>query len=168
MALLAWLVGVATEQLASVSGPRVGGVLNATFGNIAEIIVTMFALRAGLTTVVKASITGSILGNILLVLGLSILLGGFRHGELRFSRTLASHNVSLLMIAVAGLAVPAVFARSVTTNADTAVEHLSIAVAAILAVAYVLEKASSISFERRRQVGASAPGWRRFGRCGGR
>jgi Ca2+:H+ antiporter len=138
MALLAWLVGVSTGQLASIAGPRVGGLLNATFGNIAEIIVTVFALRAGLTTVVKASITGSILGNILLVLGLSILLGGIRHGELRFSRTLASQNASLLMIAVAGLAVPAVFARSLPAGETVPIEHLSIAVAAILAIAYVL------------------------------
>jgi len=138
MALLAWLVGVSTEQLASVSGPRFGGVLNATFGNIAEIIVTVFALRAGLTTLVKASLTGSIVGNTLLVLGLSILLGGLRHGELRFSRTHASHSASLLMIAVVGLAVPAVFARSLPLDQTMPVEHLSIAVAAILMIAYVL------------------------------
>jgi Ca2+:H+ antiporter len=138
MALLAWLVGVATEQLASVAGPRFGGVLNATFGNIAELIVTGFALRAGLTTVVKASITGSIVGNTLLVLGLSFLLGGLRHGELRFSRALASHNASLLLIAVVGLAVPAVFARSLPPGQVVPVEQLSVAVAVILAVAYVL------------------------------
>jgi Ca2+:H+ antiporter len=158
MALLAWIVGVATEQLASIAGPQVGGVLNATFGNIAEIIVTVFALRAGLTTVVKASITGSILGNILLVLGMSIFLGGLRHGELRFSRTLASQNASLLMIAVAGLAVPAVFARSIAPLQTTPVEHLSMAVAAILAIAYVLsvvyffKTPSAAGLERSRVV----------------
>jgi Ca2+:H+ antiporter len=138
MALLAWTIGIATEQLACVTGPKVGGVLNATFGNIAEIIITFFALRAGLTTVVKASITGSILGNTLLVLGLSILLGGLRHGELRFSRTMASLNASLLMIAVVGLAVPAVFARSLPVGQTGPVDRLSVGVALILLVAYFL------------------------------
>jgi Ca2+:H+ antiporter len=151
MALLAWLVGVSTEQLAATTGPRIGGVLNATFGNIAEIIVTVFALRAGLTTVVKASITGSIVGNTLLVLGLSIVLGGLRHGDLRFSRTLASLYASLLMIAVVGLAVPAVFARSVPADVSS-IERLSVAVAVILAIAYVL---SLIFFFRTPAAGGT-------------
>lgn len=138
MAMLAWIVGIATEQLGAATGPKLSGVLNATFGNIAEVIITVFALRAGLTTVVKASITGSILGNTLLVLGLSLVLAGLRHGELRFSRTLAGINSSLLMIAVVGLAVPAVFAQSLKVDPTGAVEHLSIGVAAILLIAYAL------------------------------
>ncbi|HTE83537.1 MAG TPA: calcium/proton exchanger [Dehalococcoidia bacterium] len=138
MALLAWLVGVATEELGAAAGPKVSGVLNASFGNIAELIITIFALRAGLTTVVKASITGSILGNMLLVLGLSLILAGMRHGELKFSRTMAATNASLLMIAVIGLAVPAVFARTAPPVGGGPIEHLSIGVAAILLLAYAL------------------------------
>jgi Ca2+:H+ antiporter len=137
MALLAWLVGVATEQLGATAGPKVSGVLNAGFGNIAELIITVFALRAGLTTLVKASITGSILGNMLLVLGMSLLLAGMRHGDLRFSRTMAATNASLLMTAVVGLAIPAVFALTIPRVEAAPVFHLSLGVAAILLLAYV-------------------------------
>ena len=77
---LAWVLGQATESLGHHAGPRVGGVLNATFGNAAELIITIFALSAGLTTVVKASIIGSIIGNMLLVLGASLLFGGLKNG----------------------------------------------------------------------------------------
>jgi Ca2+:H+ antiporter len=137
MALLAWLVGVATEQLGATAGPKVSGVLNAGFGNIAELIITVFALRAGLTTLVKASITGSILGNMLLVLGMSLLLAGMRHGDLKFSRARAATNATLLMIAVVGLAVPAVFALTTPGISAEPVFHLSLGVAAILMLAYV-------------------------------
>jgi Ca2+:H+ antiporter len=152
MGLLAWLVGVATEELGAATGPKVSGLLNASFGNIAEVIVTVFALRAGLTTVVKASITGSILGNILLVLGLSLVLAGLRHGGLRFSRGLAGINSSLLMIAVVGLAVPAVFAASAPGGSGTEIEHLSVGVAGILLVAYAL---SLIFFFRTPSAGGA-------------
>src|SRR4029079_10732985 len=77
---LAWVVGQSTERLGSLTGPQVGGILNATFGNIAELIIAFFALQAGLIEVVKASLTGSIIGNLLLVLGASVLLGGLRNG----------------------------------------------------------------------------------------
>ena len=78
---LAALIGEATENLAAHTGPRLGGFLNATLGNAAELIITFFAIRAGLLDLVKASITGSILGNLLLVMGLSILVGGIRHQQ---------------------------------------------------------------------------------------
>lgn len=149
-ATLAWLVGVATENLGAITGPKISGVLNATFGNIAEIVITLFALRAGLTTVVKASITGSILGNTLLVLGLSFLLAGLRHGHLRFSRLAAGHNASLLTIAVIGLAVPAVFAQSIGAGHGPAIEHLSVGVGAILMLSYL---ASLIFFFHTPEAG---------------
>ena len=79
-------IGAATEVLAFHAGPRVGGLLNATLGNAAELIITFFAIRAGLLDLVKASITGSIIGNLLLVMGLSILVGGLRNGRQRFDR----------------------------------------------------------------------------------
>ncbi len=86
---LAWVVGLSTERLGSLTGPQVGGILNATFGNIAELIIAFFALQAGLIEVVKASLTGSIIGNLLLVLGASVFIGGLRHGAQTFSQRIA-------------------------------------------------------------------------------
>ncbi|MHB8577689.1 MAG: calcium/proton exchanger, partial [Dehalococcoidia bacterium] len=111
---------------------------NATFGNAPELIITFFALRAGLVEVVKASITGSLLGNLLLVLGASCLAGGLRHGTQTFSRSLASTNATLLLIAVIGLFVPAVFLGSAGPTYQARVQHLSDGVAIILIVVYVL------------------------------
>ena len=85
-----------------------GGVLNATFGNAAELIITIFALSAGLTTVVKASIIGSIIGNVLLVLGASLLFGGLKNGTQSFSPTMAGVNASMLAIVAAALALPTI------------------------------------------------------------
>ncbi len=113
---LAWVLGQATESLGHHAGPRIGGVLNATFGNAAELIITIFALSAGLTTVVKASIIGSIIGNVLLVLGASLLLGGLKNGTQSFSATIAGINASMLAIVVAALALPTIFATTETEN----------------------------------------------------
>src|SRR6476646_7567310 len=107
---LAWVVGLSTERLGSLTGPRVGGILNATFGNIAELIIAFFALQAGLIEVVKASLTGSIIGNLLFVLGASVLVGGLRHGTQTFSQRIAGSNAALLVVAAIGLFVPAVVA----------------------------------------------------------
>ena len=96
---LAWVVGLSTERLGSLTGPQVGGILNATFGNIAELIIAFFALQAGLIEVVKASLTGSIIGNLLLVLGASVLLGGLRNGTQTFSQRIAGSNAALLVLA---------------------------------------------------------------------
>ena len=109
---LAWLIGQATERLGAITGPQVGGILNATFGNIAELIIAFFALQAGLIDVVKASLTGSIIGNLLLVLGLSVLVGGIRNGRQTFSREIAGSNAALLVLAAIGLLIPAVLAFS--------------------------------------------------------
>src|SRR5215211_641395 len=109
---LAWIVGLSTERLGALTGPRVGGVLNATFGNIAELIIAFFALQAGLLEVVKASITGSIIGNLLLVLGASVLLGGLKNGPQKFSQQIAGSNAALLVLAAIGLFIPAIFAAS--------------------------------------------------------
>ncbi len=109
---LAYVVGIATERLGAIAGPQVGGILNATFGNIAELIIAFFALAAGHMDVVKASITGSIIGNLLLVLGASLFFGGLRNGTQRFSARVASMDSTLLVLAVVGLFVPAVFAFS--------------------------------------------------------
>src|SRR3981081_1805022 len=104
---LAGLIGHATGQVAQHLGPQYGGLLNATFGNAAELIITLFALRQGLTTLVKASITGSIVGNTLLVLGVALLAGGVRHGLLKFSVRPASLNAALKILAGARAGPPA-------------------------------------------------------------
>ena len=132
---LAGLIGVATEELAARIGPKYGGLLNATFGNAAELIITILAIRQGLLLLVKASITGSIIGNSLLVLGLSVLYGGFKHGWQRFDENEARHHVTLMVLAVSGLFLPAMFA---TAQPDHwIVEEVSLFVAAVLLLTYV-------------------------------
>src|SRR5919202_5581542 len=106
---LSALLGRATEELAGHSGPTIGGLLNATLGNLAELIIGALALRAGLIDLVKASVTGSILGNLLLVLGAAQLAGGLRFKRQRFNPHLAGMSIALLVIAVVGLVVPALF-----------------------------------------------------------
>ena len=132
---LAWVLGQATESLGHHLGPRIGGILNATFGNAAELIITIFALSAGLTTVVKASIIGSIIGNVLLVLGASLLIGGLKNGIQSFSREIAGINASMLAIVAAALSLPTIFAA---TDPGSSPATLSIAVAVVMFVLYVL------------------------------
>lgn len=133
---LAGLMGTATEHLADRTGPTLGGLLNATFGNAAELIIALAALRAGYVDLVKASITGSILGNLLLILGLSLVVGGSRRSLLSFNRTNAGMGAAMLALAVAGLIFPALF-HAVHPEALVGVElHLSEAVATVLAVTY--------------------------------
>jgi Ca2+:H+ antiporter len=137
---LAGLMGRATEQIAERTGPTIGGLLNATFGNAAELIIAIVALRAGLVDLVKASITGSILGNLLLILGLSLIAGGLKSPILRFNRTSAGMSAAMLALAVAGLVFPAVFhaLQPATEAARVAFTELQLseAVAIILAVTY--------------------------------
>jgi Ca2+:H+ antiporter len=142
------LMGRATEELAARSGPGIGGFLNVTFGNAPELIIAMFALSQGLQEVVKASIVGSILGNILLVLGASMLVGGIGRDKQTFNRTSAGIQTTMLMLAAGALLMPAIFelvegqglpapgAESV--NYDSTVEHLSLAVAIVLIGTYVV------------------------------
>jgi len=106
---LAALLGEATEELSFYMGPSLGGLLNATFGNAGELIIAFFALRAGHVEIVEASITGSIIGNVLLVFGLSAFLGGLKRERQQFNRTIAGVNTSMLLLAVAALVMPAVF-----------------------------------------------------------
>jgi len=131
---LAGLIGHSTGQVAQRVGPHWGGLLNATFGNAAELIITVLALREGLFTLVKASITGSIVGNTLLVLGLSLLVGGARHGLLRFDFRTAGLSSALMILAVAGLLLPAVFGALVPDQIR--LEQLSVVVAVILLLSY--------------------------------
>jgi Ca2+:H+ antiporter len=135
---LAWVVGLSTERLGSLTGPQVGGILNATFGNIAELIIAFFALQAGLIEVVKASLTGSIIGNLLLVLGASVLIGGLRHGRQEFSARIASSNAALLVLALIGLFVPAIFAYTTADRTEGTLTEESVLVAIALIVGYAL------------------------------
>jgi Ca2+:H+ antiporter len=135
---LAWIVGLSTERLGALTSPQVGGILNATFGNIAELIIAFFALQAGLVDVVKASITGSIIGNLLLVLGMSVLVGGLRNGIQRFDPRVAGSNAGLLVLAAIGLLIPAVFASSAKAPAGGALTEESVLIAGLLILGYVL------------------------------
>lgn len=137
---LAALLGRATESLADWAGPNVGGLINSTLGNAAELIITFFAIRAGLLELVKASITGSILGNLLLVMGASLLVGGLRHGVQRFDRTQAGLNATMLMLAVIALGIPSLFSHAIEATGHEAVEHLSLGVAGAMMAVYALSQ----------------------------
>lgn len=136
---LAGLIGHATEELSGRLGPQISGLLNATLGNAAELIITIFALAEGLTELVKASIVGSILGNLLLVAGLALLLGGIKNGRQTFNQRQASMNATLLVLAFLALAIPSLFdAALVEVNASRAELLFSEGVAIILIVLYGL------------------------------
>ena len=154
---LAWVVGLATERLGAITGPQLGGILNATFGNIAELIIAFFALQAGLLTVVKASITGSIIGNLLLVLGVSLLAGGLRNGIQRFSQLIAGSNAALLVLALVGLFVPAVFAFSSGDASTGTLTEESVLVAFALITGYVLSIVWQFTNPERTLGGHGAP-----------
>lgn len=152
---LAGLMGEATEELAIHTGPKIGGLLNATLGNAAELIITVVALSQGKVELVKASITGSILGNLLLILGMSMFLGGLRNGIQRFDRQNASVAASMMMLAVIGLMVPTLFEvlREVqhgtldvleTRVADPSLDTLSMWVAGTMIVLYILSLVFSL------------------------
>jgi Ca2+:H+ antiporter len=141
------LMGRATEELAARSGPGIGGLLNVTFGNFPELIIAFFALLQGLQEVVKASIIGSIVGNILLVLGAAMLVGGWTRKEQRFQPEAVGAQSAMLLLAVAALVMPAVFQLvdggslprpgAEDIRLGSTVEHLSLAVAAVLMFSYV-------------------------------
>jgi Ca2+:H+ antiporter len=135
---LAGLMGKATEHLAEHVGEGIGGLLNATFGNAAELIIAIVALRAGLYDVVKASLTGSIIGNILLVFGLSALIGGARFPVQTFNKTAANLGTTMLTLAAIGLVVPAIFHFVVAGGPVVAEQDLSLEIAIILMITYVL------------------------------
>jgi Ca2+:H+ antiporter len=141
IAPLASVLGESTGVLAAYSGPAVGGILSATMGNATELIIALFALHAGHINVVKASLSGSIIGNLLLVLGLSLLAGGIRNPVQHFSRRASALNSTMLMIAVAALVMPAVFNLTVfgtLQHRDVNLEHLSLWTSGVLILLYLL------------------------------
>ncbi|WP_443029230.1 calcium/proton exchanger [Spirulina sp. CS-785/01] len=135
---LAGLMGVATEEIAVVVGPNLGGLLNATFGNATELIIAFIALKGGLVEVVKATITGSIISNLLLVMGFAMLLGGLRFKEQEFQSTAARLNASSMNLAVISLLVPTAVEYTSSGIGEITLQKLSVAVAVILILVYGL------------------------------
>lgn len=145
---MAGYIGEATEALAEHTGPKIGGLLNATLGNAAELIITLVAIKAGLLELVKASITGSILGNLLLVMGFSMVVGGLRHGVQTFDRRQSGNHAILLTLSILALAIPSLFGHAILGGNSNwltdesafsiQVEALSIGVAIVMIVLYGL------------------------------
>jgi Ca2+:H+ antiporter len=133
---LAGLMGEATEHITHHTGPGIGGLMNASFGNAAELIIAFIALRAGETEIVKASLTGSIIGNMLMVLGLSMLLGGWKHKELKFSRIAGESSSSVMVLAVVALVIPAIYANVTHHKNPAQVESLSLDISWVLLFTY--------------------------------
>jgi len=144
---IAGLLGEATEALAEKTGPQLGGLLNASLGNAAELIITIVAITAGKMELVKASIIGSILGNLLFVLGLSLLLGGIKHGSQRFDRSRVSLDGNMVILAAIAISIPSLFNELIEPNFQR-VETLSLTTAAVVLVLYVL----SIIYTLRQPV----------------
>jgi Ca2+:H+ antiporter len=138
---LAWLLGEATDQLGHTVGSRMAGIMNATFGNLPELVIVLLLIDAatphnGLINVAKASIMGSVLGNMLLVLGASFFIGGLRNGAQQFTTRLAGLHVSMLMLAVVGLAIPTAI-HGLNGKGDAHIEGISIATSIVLFIAYI-------------------------------
>ena len=135
--LAIWL-SIATEELAVAAGPTLGGLINAIFGNATELIIALVALRSGLVDIVKASITGSILGDLLLVLGLAMLLGGFRYKEQEFQKIVVRVSAPTMTLAVTAIALPTIVINTSNVVDSTAITNLSIIAAAVLIIVYGL------------------------------
>lgn len=135
---LAAFMGEATENIAVVMGPNLGGLLNATFGNATELILAFIALKSGFVQVVKATITGSIMGNLLLVMGFAMFLGGLRYKEQNFQPTTARLNASVMNLAVIAILLPTAVEYTSTGISGVTMQNLSVAVAVVLIGVYLL------------------------------
>lgn len=135
---LAGFIGEATEELTAHTGPKIGGLLNATLGNAAELIITIVAIQEGLFDLVIASITGSILGNLLLVMGFSILLGGLKNKTQKFNHLQATNHATMLILAVAALMIPAIFGRYIDVAHHADLQPFSLGVAVVMMIIYGL------------------------------
>jgi len=146
---LAGLMGEATENLTHHVGPSLGGLLNASFGNAAELIIAFMALRAGENEIVKASLTGSIIGNILVVLGLAMLLGGWKHKQLAFNRLAAESGSSMMVLAVVAFVIPAIYAQVTQHRHPEHIESISLDISVILIVTYGVSLLFSLKTHER-------------------
>lgn len=162
---LAGLIGESTEVLAVYTGPKIGGLLNATLGNAAELIITLIAINAGLLELVKASITGSILGNLLLVMGVAMIAGGVKNGIQTFDRRQISNHSILLLLSVVALIIPSLFYPAIGNPDSLKVEAMSIGVAIVMIVLYVLGLIFSLKAARSpivpsvEHMSHNAPHW---------
>lgn len=160
---LAGFIGSATEALAHYTGPKIGGLLNATLGNAAELIITLVAIREGLLELVKASITGSILGNLLLVMGMSMLFGGLKNGAQGFDRKQAGNYAVLLAMTILALVIPSFFGHSLGDEGSIGVETISLGVASVMIILYILGIIYSLKYSgspisaNQENVSHSAP-----------
>jgi Ca2+:H+ antiporter len=145
---LAGLLGRATEHLTAHVGAGVGGLLNASLGNAAELIIALVALRNGLHDVVKASLTGSIIGNILLVLGASMLAGGLKYERQKFNQTAAGMGASLLLLSAVGLIIPALFHLTAADRGAAVERELSLEISVVLFSIYVMSLVISLRTHR--------------------
>ncbi|MBP3906322.1 MAG: calcium/proton exchanger [Peptostreptococcaceae bacterium] len=136
---LAGLIGEGTEEISFYSGPKIGGFLNGTFGNATELIISFFALKEGLFEVVKSSIAGAVIGNILLVIGASMLAGGLKYKTQKFNQNVSEVSSTMLLFAVIGLCIPAIFTHTVPSRLlNTRYEGLSLFVAVVMIIIYAL------------------------------
>lgn len=136
---LAGLMGEGTEEISFYAGPKIGGFLNGTFGNATELIISFFALKKGLFEVVKSSIAGAVIGNVLLVIGASMLAGGLKYKSQKFNKKVVNVTSSMLLFAVIGLCIPALFTHSVDPSLlNTRYEGLSIFVAVVMMIIYII------------------------------
>ncbi|MGZ8511829.1 MAG: calcium/proton exchanger [Candidatus Limnocylindria bacterium] len=169
---LAYLLGHATEQLGASAGPKIGGIMNATVGNIGEIIIAAFLIMDNKIEIVHASITGSIIGNLLLVLGASLLVGGIKNGVQQYDQEVVGMNAASLILGTIGLVVPATFAYLVGGGAETTpgdeaflqIESLTIGVAILLLITYGAQLWFFLRAPAEATVGAAhgadeAPHW---------
>jgi Ca2+:H+ antiporter len=159
---LAKFIGEATEELSAHTGSALSGFLSATFGNATELIIGIFALRAGLIEVVKASITGSIIGNLLLVLGMAIFFGGIKYKKQKFNRTAVLASASTLLLAVIALIIPAIFLQTAPGINSHVVENLSVAVAILMMLAYAASLFFTLKTHKHlytQDVGKVGPNW---------
>jgi Ca2+:H+ antiporter len=152
---LSGILGDATEDLAARAGPRVGALMNATLGNAAELIITILAIKEGLLELVRASITGSIIGNLLLVAGAAIVVGGMRHGTQRFERSSAVMNSTLLIMASFVLVIPSLFNVAIEPNFPN-VEALSLLTAGVIIVVYLLSMVYSFTAKNAEPIARPA------------
>lgn len=150
---LAWLIGRATEALSSRLGAGLGGFMNASFGNAAELIIGIAALRQGLHEVVKASLTGAIIGNVLLVLGVSFLAGGAKRVKQSFNPTAAGVGSTMLLLSAIGLVVPAVFHIVTSGTSRPPEQELSLEIAVVLFLVYLISLIFSFKTHKHLYMG---------------
>ena len=137
---LAGLMGKSTDVISLYAGQRIGGLLNATFGNATELIIAFVAMKAGMFDVVKASLAGSVIGNILLVLGMSMLVGGLKYKTQVFNRNSINITASMLLFAVLGLSIPAIFTHTMPESSlTTQFEGLSVITACLMLLIYLMQ-----------------------------